>query len=193
MSDILISRIRDYISLSEKEVCTVNSLFRKELHRKNELILKQGDVCKKLYFIEKGIIRLTINIEGKEKCMVFRSEGSFGTILESYCTQTPSPLSIYALEPCILYTIHYNELQTFFHLVKEGDRFGRLIIEEVIIEASSHLLEMHTLSPEQRFVGFTEKFPTLMQRIPQHMIASFLGIAPQTLCRFKKRYLKPAL
>lgn len=193
MSDILISRIRDYIALSEQEVRTVNPLFRKEFHRKNDLIVKQGDICEKLYFIEKGIISLTLNIEGKEKCMAFRLEGCFGSILESFCIQSPSPVSIYAIEPCTLYTIYYNDIQTFFNLVKEGDRFGRLIIEEVIMEASNHLFEMHTLSPEQRFVGFMEKFPTLANRIPQHMIASFLGIAPQTLCRIKKRYLKPAL
>ena len=190
MYNLLISRIRDYISLSEQEVCLVNSLFRKELHRKNDQILKEGDVCDKFFFIEKGIIRLTKTLKGKESTLVFRAEGSFGTIIESFSTQAPSPISIYAIEPCILNTISFKDLETFYQKVKEGDRFGRLIFEEVIIESSNHLLELHTLSPEQRFINLTKDHPELIERIPQYMIASFLCIEPQTLCRIKKRCLK---
>ena len=190
MSNLLISRIRDYISLSEQEVCLVNSLFLKELHRKNDLILKEGDVCDKFFFIERGIIRLTKTLEGKERTLVFRAEGCFGTIIESFSTQAPSPISIYAIEPCILNTISFKDLEMFYQKLKEGDRFGRLIIEEVIIESSSHLTAMHTLSPEQRFINLTKDHPELIERIPQYMIASFLGIEPQTLCRIKKRCLK---
>jgi CRP-like cAMP-binding protein len=193
MSDFLISRIRDYISLSEQEACLVNLLFHKECPRKNDLILKEGDICDKFFFIEKGIIRLTKTIDGKERNLVFRTEGCFGSILESFFTQTPSSCSIYAIEPCILQTISFRDLQTFYEKVREGDRFGRLIVEEVFIESSNHLIALHTLSPEQRYIDLIKDYPDLIARVPQYMIASFLCIEPQSLCRIKKKCSKTKL
>ncbi|TVQ18074.1 MAG: Crp/Fnr family transcriptional regulator [Bacteroidetes bacterium] len=187
MFDFLISRIKDYIALDDKEIQLIESLFVKEEYGRNEVILQEGEVCRKFFFVAKGILRLAKNVNGIDRTFVFRTEGSFGSIMESFCTRFPSPNSINTTERCILYTITYDNLQVFYTTIREGERFGRLLIEEVFMEVSEHLVAMHSLSPEQRYTMLTISEPTMLERIPQYMIASYLGITPQALCRIKKK------
>lgn len=189
MFDYLISRIKDYIALDDSEVRMIESLFVQEEYGRNKLILQEGEVCRKFFFVAKGILRLSKNVNGVDRTFVFRTEGSFGSIMESFCTRFPSANSIFAIEPCVLFTITYDELQVFYHEIREGERFGRLLMEEVFVEASNHLAAMYSLSPEQRYTDLVRKMPAMLQRIPQHMIASYLGITPQALCRIKKKLI----
>lgn len=91
----------------------VDSLFVKEGYARNEVILEEGDVCRKFFFIAKGVLRLSKNVDGLDRTFVFRSEGSFGSVMESFCTQSPSSNSVIAIEHCILYTISFDDLQVF--------------------------------------------------------------------------------
>ncbi len=77
----------------------------------------------------------------------------------------------------------------FFDLIREGERFGRLLIEEVFVEISDHLVTMHSLSPEQRYIRLVINEPAMLKRIPQYMIASYLGITPQAFYRIKKKLI----
>jgi len=187
MFDFLISRIKDYIALDDNEIRLIEFLFVREEYSRSEVILEEGAVCKKFYFVATGILRLTKVVNGVDRTFVFRPEGSFGSVMESFCTQSPSPNSIIAIEHCILYTITYDHLQVFYNEIIEGDRFGRLFIEEVFAEVTDHLISMHSLGPEQRYLRLTNEEPGLLKRVPQYMIASYLGITPQALCRIKKK------
>lgn len=189
MFNFLISRIKDYIALDNNEVRLVESLFVKEEYGRNAVILQEGDVCRKFFFIAKGVLRISKNVNGVDRTFVFRMEGSFGSIMESFCTRFPSPNSIVAIGHCILYTISYDNLQVFFKAISKGERFGRLLMEEVFVEVSDHLVSMHSLSPEQRYIRLLINEPAMLKRIPQYMIASYLGITPQALCRIKKKMI----
>jgi CRP-like cAMP-binding protein len=187
--DFLILRIQDYISLNNKEVDLVKSLFEEEHYKKNEVILKEGDICRKLYFVAKGIVRFSQLAEGEERTFVFRSEGAFCNDLESFLRQTPSQNSIFAIGPTTVLSITFENLQLFYNETTYGDRFGRLAIEQIFTMVVNHLTTFYSESPEQRYVRFASNHGDLLQRIPQYYIASYVGVTPQALCRIKKKLL----
>ncbi len=187
--DLLILRIKDYISLNDNEVEFVKNLFVEEHFKKNDVILKEGDICKKLYFIAKGIVRFSQLTEGEERTYVFRPEGAFCNDLESFLKQIPSQNSISAIGNTIVLSITYENLQLFYNEVIYGDRFGRLAIEQIFTMVVDHLTTFYSETPEQRYVRFAKKHGDLIQRIPQYYIASYVGVTPQALCRIKKKML----
>lgn len=187
--DLLILRIRENISLNNNEVEFVKNLFIEEHFKKNEVILKEGDVCKKLYFIANGIVRFSKFDEGEERTFVFRSEGSFCNDLGSFLRKSPSINSITAIEPTTVFSITYTNLQIFYNELRFGDRFGRIAIENVYTMLINQLIAFYSETPEQRYTRFARHHMKLLQRIPQYYIASYIGVTPQALCRIKKKLL----
>lgn len=188
--DFLIQRINDYIPLSDWEVNYVTQLFVAEKYSRKQAILKEGDVCRKLYFVAHGIVRFSQFSKGEERTYVFRPEGSFCNDLESFLCQLPSMNNIYSVENTRILSITYDNLQLFYNNILHGDRFGRLAIEKVFVMVVNHLTTFYSKSPEQRYITFAKKHPELIQRIPQHYIASYVGVTPQALCRIKKNLYK---
>lgn len=189
MFDFLISRIKDYIPLSGEDVQLVESLFVKEQFKKNEVLLSEGSVCQKLFFVARGIVRFSQLSEGEEKTFVFRAEGAFCNDLESFLQKTPSKNTITTIEPSIIFSITYDDLQVFYNEVAYGDRFGRLAIEEIFVMVVNHLTTFYAETPEQRYVRFAQTHKNFLQRIPQYYITSYIGVTPQALCRIKKKLL----
>jgi CRP-like cAMP-binding protein len=187
--DFLILRIKDYIEINNSEIELIKSLFIKEHFNKSEILLTEGNVCQKLYFLAKGIVRFSQLADGEDRTYVFRDEGAFCNDLESFLRKTPSKNSITAIVPTTVFTITYDNLQIFYDKLRYGDRFGRLAIEEIFVMVVNHLTTFYSESPEQRYIRFVQQHKNLLQRIPQYYIASYVGISPQALCRIKKKLL----
>jgi CRP-like cAMP-binding protein len=189
MYDFLISRIKDYITLSDSEIRIVKSLFVEENYQKNEVILQEGKICQKLFFIANGIVRFSQLSDGEDRTYVFRAEGAFCNDLDSFLNKKPSMNSITAIEPTTMYSITYDNLQVFYNELKYGDRFGRLAIEQIFVMVVNHLTTFYSETPEQRYIRFAQQHKHFIQRIPQYYIASYIGVTPQALCRIKKKLL----
>jgi CRP-like cAMP-binding protein len=187
--DSLVLRIKDYIPINESDEELISKLFVLEIFNKHELILKEGDYCQKLYFIATGIIRFSLLIDGEDRTFVFRNEGAFCSDLESFLKKTPSKYTISAIEPTKIFSITYDNLQVFYNEITYGERFGRLNIEQIFLRVVNHLTTFYSESPEQRYVRFIKQHRDLLQRIPQYLIASYIGVSPQALCRIKKKLL----
>lgn len=190
MFEFLISRIRHYIELNDNDVAVVRSLFVREEFAKNEVILREGEHCRKVFFIASGILRFSKFVDGEDRTFVFRPEGAFVNDIESFRTKLPSDKTITTIGPAVLYTITWDNLQTFYRVVPQGERFGRLVVEEVFVMAVNHLTTFYAETPEQRYVRFVGQHKDLLQRIPQYHIASYIGVTPQALCRIKKKILR---
>lgn len=185
----LIARINHYISLNDTDIQIIKSLFKFEAHKANSVLLQEGSYCNKLWFIAKGIVRFSINMDGDDRTFIFRKEGHFTSDIEGLLKKTPAAKSIITIEDCYLFSISYDNLQELFKHLAHGERFGRLLVEETFIGAVSHIVSFYTEPPEERYKKFVQQNPDLVQRIPQYHIASFLGIKPQSLCRIKKRLI----
>jgi CRP-like cAMP-binding protein len=187
MIEQLIITIQSFVDLSSEEIGCIERLFKTKSIRKNEFFLAEGQVCKHVGFIIKGLMRYYINHNGEDKTYAFAQENDFVCNNESFIPQTSSTKVIQALEDCEILQISYADLQTFYKNINKGERFGRIIIEQVFIQTLQELSSFYTDTPEKRYEIFIKKHPDLQQRISQYYIASYVGVQPQSLSRIRKR------
>jgi len=179
--------MQSVIDLNPKEIDCIEILFKSKSIKKNEFFLAEGQVCKHVGFITKGLMRYYINHNGEDKTYAFAQEGDFVCNNESFIPQTASTKIIQALEDCEILQISFTDLQVFYKSIKEGERFGRLVIEQVFIQTLQDLSSFYTDTPENRYQKFIKQHPDLQQRISQYYIASYVGVKPQSLSRIRKR------
>lgn len=191
MPEALISSIRSLISLSEEEVDVIGRHFKKKELKKGDFFLADGQVCKYAGFIEKGLVRYYINADGEEKTYEFGQEYNFVCNYESFLPQTPSTKIIQALEDCALWQISHADLQVFYQSLSGGERFGRVVIEQVFVQLLQALTSLYTDTPENRYQKLLSEHPDLLQRVSQYHIASYVGVKPQSLSRIRKRIFSP--
>jgi CRP-like cAMP-binding protein len=187
--DFLVSRIKDYIEVNDEEIEIIHRLFAKEHFKKNAVLLREGEVCRKLFFIAKGIVRFSKLKDGEDRTYAFRVEGTFCLELESFLQKVPSKSAITAIEPTTVLSITHENLLIFYNEFRYGDRFGRRVTEQAFIQVVNLLTTFNSESPEQRYLRFATNHKPFMQRIPQYYIASHIGVTPQALCRIKKKLL----
>jgi CRP-like cAMP-binding protein len=187
MSQQLINSIKYLIRVSEDEELLLPTLFNRVTLKKNEYFLQEGKVSGHVGFIEEGLVGYVMTRDGENVYAYFSKENEWLGHYESFLSRQPSTRSIIALEPCVLWTISKENLQIIFDTLKEGDRMGRLIIEDVFVKSSRQMTSLYTGTPEERYYEFFELFQDIQHRIPQYMIASFIGVKPQSLSRIRSR------
>jgi CRP-like cAMP-binding protein len=187
MINNLLQSIQHVITLSDDEINVVKTLFKGKAYQKGAFFLADGQVCKNAGFIEKGLIRYYINDDGEEKTYEFGKENDFVCNYESFLPQVPSNKIIQALEDSVIWQISFADLQVFYQSVAGGERFGRIVIEQVFIQLLAALGSLYTDTPEQRYLKFLNEHPDLQQRVSQYHIASYVGVKPQSLSRIRKR------
>jgi CRP-like cAMP-binding protein len=187
MINSLLNSIQHLITLSPEEADIVTTLFKEKSLKKGDFFLEEGRICKHAGFVAKGLLRYYINDDGEEKTYAFSQENGFVCNYESFLPQSPSSKIIQALEDCEMLVISYNDLQVFFAKIREGERFGRMVIESVFLQLLKDVNSFYTESPELRYERFLKNHADLQQRISQYHIASFVGVKPQSLSRIRKR------
>lgn len=189
MSPNLIEKLRSYIEFNEDEERFINSVFKLKRFAKGEHFLLAGDVCREAAFIERGVFRFYINTDERDATYYFAAENEFICEYPSFLRQRPSDRNIQALETSEIYVISFDDLQRFYKEVVFGERFGRLIAEEIFVDSLQQLASFYADKPAVRYQNFVHRFPQLVQRLPQYYIASYVGIEPQSLSRIRRRFL----
>ena len=187
MKEQLIDGIKSFIRLESHETDLLEELFKERFIKKGDFFLGEGQVCKYAGFIVKGLMRYYINHDGEDRTYDFAHENNFVCNYESFIPKTPSTKIIQALEDCEILQISYEDLQILYKSIEEGERLGRLVIEQVFIQTLQALTSFYTDAPEYRYEKFIQKHPDLQQRISQYHIASYVGVKPQSLSRIRKR------
>jgi CRP-like cAMP-binding protein len=187
MIDNLFSNIQSLINISPEEKEVIRSLFKEKIYKKGELFLADGQICKHVGFIARGVMRYYINHDGEEKTYAFSQENQYVSNYESFLPQRPSSKIIQALEDSHVFLISYSDLQILYAKVREGERYGRIAVEAVFLQMLRDINSFYTETPEVRYEGFLKHHPDLQQRISQYHIASFVGVKPQSLSRIRKR------
>jgi len=187
MINSLLDSIQNLITLSPTEIDIVTSLFKERTYKKGEFFLEQGRICKQVGFVAKGLMRYYINHDGEEKIYDFSQENEYVCNYESFLPQKPSSKIIQALEDSVVFVISYNDLQSLYANVREGERFGRIAIEFVFLQLLQDLSSFYTETPEVRYERFLKNHADLQQRISQYHVASYVGVKPQSLSRIRKR------
>jgi len=189
MQDILFDFISKYISLTEDEKKVLLSLNLFRSVKKGTILLKEGQKSQDEYFVLKGCLRKYYIIDGEEKTTAFFTEME---VLTPHCVKNNAPSEYFAscVEDSIL-TVTTPDIG-----VEVNAKFPKFQImcgalsEELLAKQQINFDEFKTSSPEQRYLNLLQKRPDLIQRVPQHQLASFLGIKPQSLSRLRARILE---
>jgi CRP-like cAMP-binding protein len=175
------------LPLKDKEWNAFTELFVFRQVPKKFSLLRTGDVAREAYFVNRGATRLFFEKDGDEISANFMFENSFITSMESWLLQTPSRQAIDTLEDCDLLVMKKQKLTELTAVFPVFHVFAKAIAEMGVVmiqrRASSFILD----SPEERYMNMLQQRPEVLERVPQHMIASYLGVTPVSLSRIRKR------
>lgn len=192
MFELLHKKISEKIPISEAEFNFCKSLFVPKKLRKRQYLLQQGDVCNYQAFVEKGILRTyTVDEKGGEHILQFASEGGWMADLSSYITGEPSLFNMDALEDAELLLLSKPSWDNLLKKIPRFEHYFRILIQNNLIATQKRLLQSLTASAEERYIIFMQTYPDCVQRVPQHMIASYLGVSRETLSRLRRNLLLP--
>ena len=187
MYELLFKKLDEKIQLTEEEKQLCKTFFIPKKLRKRQYLLQEGDVCKYVVFVEKGMMRsYTIDDKGVEHVIQFAFEGWWISDQYSFLTGQPSVYNIDALEDCELLLLTKQAEEEMMEKIPKFERFFRILLQANLINMQSRLMGSLSKSAEARYFDLIESCPTIPQRVPQHMMASFLGITPETLSRIRK-------
>lgn len=189
MENIIFDFISKYITLTEEEKKDFILINTFKSYKKGTVLLKEGELSDESYFVLKGCVRIFYLLEGEEKTTEFYTELEG---INPHCVVDKKPSSYYiaCVEDCIL-TVGNPEMEAvMFEKFPKFETLFRKLTEELLVKQQINFDEFKTSSPEQRYLNLLEKRPDLIQRVPQHQLASYLGIIPQSLSRLRARILK---
>lgn len=186
MFELLHNRINEIITVTEEEFDFCKTLFQPKKLRKKQYLLQDGDVCKYTAFVEKGILRTyTIDEKGNEHILQFSMEGWWVADLYSFLTNEPSNYNIEALEECELLLITKPSWDILLEKVPAFERYFRILLQNNLIATQQRLMGSLSETAEEKYTKLVTNFPGCIQRVPQHMLASYLGITRETLSRVR--------
>lgn len=170
----------DEIQFLENEVTILHA-------RKNDQLLEAGAVSSAFYFILEGCVRLYYTAEAEEKTAFFYTEGMFVSSYESFTKQVPAKHNLQCVEDCSLAVFTTESAMRLLQYSPRFELLARIAMEEELSIYQEIISSFVTLNAEQRYIRLLETNPALLQRIPQHQIATYLGVTAETLSRIRKR------
>jgi CRP-like cAMP-binding protein len=188
MYEIFFQALKSKVDFSEEDLTIVKKQLSPKKLRKKQYLLQEGDVCKFIAVVEKGALRsYTIDEKGTEHIIQFALEGWLISDLYSFLTAEPATYTIDAIEDCELVLISKNVHEELLKTLPKYETLIRLQITNAYIALQRRLTSVNSLSLEERYESFTSIYPHIVQRVPQHMIASYMGLTPETLSRVRKK------
>ncbi|WP_417941596.1 Crp/Fnr family transcriptional regulator [Flavobacterium sp. RS13.1] len=188
----MFDQFRNNFPLDDSKWHEYTSYFnRMEVHAKT-ILLEEGEISKKLFIIEKGCIRVWVNNNGKDITTQFFFENQSVASIESFIKKFPSPVIVETIEPSVLWWIHKKDVDRIIEDIKDipalRDRFINILFERTF-DYMKHFVSFIKDSPTKRYLNLIEERPQIPYRVPQHYIASYLGVSKVHLSRIKSKLL----
>jgi CRP-like cAMP-binding protein len=188
MLHALVGTLSKYITLTPDEVNVIASLFSFRTFRKRQYILQAGEINRHETFVVKGLTRTyEVDEKGQEHIVQFGLEDWWIGDLYSFLTETPSKYNIDCLEDTDVFQITRPNLEVLYEKVPKMERHFRIIIQNAFIASTSRVASSLVKSAPDRYLEFIAQYPQIGERVPNHQIASYLGITPQSLSRIRSQ------
>ncbi|MEO5594033.1 MAG: Crp/Fnr family transcriptional regulator [Chitinophagaceae bacterium] len=188
MGSGLAAHIKKFVGLSEAEEAILLGYTRQLEIKKKTFLLKEGQVCKTSFFVEKGCLRLFfINEKGAEQTAQFAIENWWLADYASFCSGAPSQFFIQAVENSKITMFEKLSQDELYAKLPQLERYFRHILEKSYGAAQWRIKYIFSLSKEDQYRHFISSYPEFVQRIPQYMLASFLGLTPEYLSEIRKK------
>ncbi len=176
--------------LDKDEELLIKESFQPLTLAKGEFFLKAGETNKQIGFIRNGLVRYFVYKNEEEATFIFSKENEFIADYQSFNQNVPTIQNIQAIEDCELLVINYAAVQHIFNNTKHGNLLGRITIEHRFGIMVNQLLSIYLQNQEERYKHFVATYSDLVQRIPQYLIASYVGVKPESLSKIRKRLVK---
>ena len=175
------------IDVSEDELNDFLSQAITKTFKRQETVSRPNAIPNEIFFINKGLIRVLItDNDGTEHTTHFALENQFISDYSNFMQKRPSYYTLQAVEETQLEVLPRSAIEWGYRNLKEGQKMGRLIAEFYFIYQDERIKNMYARTSKQRYDSITDVFPNIHNRVPQHMIASYLGVTPVHLSRLKK-------
>lgn len=184
----LLQHIQRFVSLTEEEVKELTSYFTIKQTKKKEFLFQEGQVCSANYFVAKGCYRLYyVNDKGIEHIVQFAIENWWIADYMSLEKQTPSPFYLQSVEPGVIIALEKQVQEELLQKVPKLERYFRILAQRLNAATQIRIKYISEFSGEERYYQFSESFPDFIQRIPQYMLASYLGFTPEFLSKLRAK------
>lgn len=183
----LLTHIANYYPLSTEAQNALQERFEKISLSKSEYLLKEGQISRQLYFLEKGALRGFYNLDGKEITHWFGFENDFVTSFHSFITRQPAVENIQLLESCTLWSISKEQLISLYNHHHEIERLVRIVYEKYYIRLEERFVNAQFKTAKELYENLLHQTPHILERVPLGYIASYLGISQETLSRIRSR------
>jgi CRP-like cAMP-binding protein len=187
----IIQNIAKHIALTPEEEQLFLSKIETKKYKAKTIILHAGEVCKHSYFVNSGLLRsFNINDNIVEHVLSFACEGWWIGDMYSLLSQKPGNLFIEVLEDAEVVLLSKENQEQLYIEIPKLERFFRILTENSLVAHQERLMDNLSLSAEERFDKFCKRYPTLIQKVPQKQIASYIGVTPEFFSKMKARMLK---
>ncbi|TCP28574.1 CRP-like cAMP-binding protein [Tenacibaculum skagerrakense] len=187
----LIDYFNRIVSLTPAEEEMIREKITYRRYLKDQYLVQQGDVCKHINFIVKGCVKLFYaSPDGLEHILMFAIEDWWASDMGSFITQTPADYNVQCIEKTELLQLNYTDLEELYIKIPKLERCFRKITERSLVASQKRIIRNFSKTAKERYLFFKENFPAIEARIPQYMLASYLGITKEFLSRIKSQIAK---
>ncbi len=182
--------IKKHISLTEAEEAILAEHVTYRKYQKGQYVVQQGDVCRHESFILSGCLRMYhLDEAGLEHIIMFSIENWWSGDIGSFITKSPADFNVQCLETTEVLQFSYDNLEKIYKLIPKYERFMRLIIQNAFVSSQKRIVRDFSLPAKERYLIFRDQYPLIEQRVPQYMIASYLGITKEFLSKIRSRLI----
>jgi len=180
--DPILSNLRKHIALSPAEETYFVSLLKPKRFQKKEFILKEGQVCKHINFVNSGLLRaFYLNQENKESTIMFAISDWWVTDMHCFLEEKPAMLNIQSVSESEVLQLSKIDLDHLYIEIPKFERFFRILMQNAYVREQLRVIQNLSLSAEERYHNFLAKYPQIGSQVTQKQIASYLGITPEFL------------
>lgn len=182
----LLTYIRRYVELSKQDVEAISNAYQIQSYKKGDFFIRQGDRIDEIAFVVEGVMRVYRESKGKEITLFLRDENSFVTSITGYSGHHLSPYSVQALEDATLLVMSSEARQALFEQSIAYQRFSMMVLERTVQDMEVRIDSQIADNAARRYLRLLQDHPSLIQRVPQYHLASYLGVTPESLSRLRK-------
>ncbi|RED92220.1 Crp/Fnr family transcriptional regulator [Marinoscillum furvescens] len=186
---LLLANIAQHLSLPDKDLNKLTSYWKSDQLKKGQFLLQSGQVCKFDTFVLKGSLKASIHNKSthKEEIIFFAIDDWWATDLHSFHHQSPSYMTIQALEDCEVVKLSHKNFELLLEAYPTMERYFRLILQSHSAALTRRIYHRNALSAQERYLSFLKEYPQLNARIPQYLIASYLGMSAEMLSKIRSQ------
>jgi CRP-like cAMP-binding protein len=185
--DAFFNIVSQISGLSENSREALSAIAKRLELKKGDILVRQHSVCNHLYFVESGLTRTYYYNEDKDVTDWLSPENTFACSIVSFISRKPDRRQIELLEPSVLWSFQYYELEQLCAKHHEIERMFRHLVSSGLVQLQKRFDDLHFATALQRYQTLMNENPTLIRRVPLGMIASYLGITQETLSRIRSQ------